>query len=110
MFTGQEYHSVDSNSNKQKDNNKRGIDDTSKILNNKIPHSVSDTSAAATTTSTMNNSALSRSLDPTDINYSTNMAGVVDQIHDYTTSNRNSLTPQYSIAAGNVNSHSPRIF
>ena len=106
MFTGQEYHSVDSNSNKQKDNNKRGIDDTSKILNNKIPHSISDTSAAAAaTTSTMNNSALSRSLDPTDINYNTNMAGVVDQIHDYTTSNRNSLTPQYSIAAGNVNSH-----
>ena len=106
MFTGQEYHSVDSNSTKQKDNNKRVSDDTSKILNNKIPHTINDASAAAAATAAMNNSPISRSMNSNDVNYSTNMADVVDPIHDYATSNSNSLTPQYSnITSGNVNSH-----
>ncbi|CAI4039722.1 hypothetical protein SMKI_09G1300 [Saccharomyces mikatae IFO 1815] len=100
MFTGQEYHSVDSNSTQQKDNNKRGLDDTSKILNDKIPHTTNNTAAGA-----MNNSGAGRPLDPNGVNYSPSVGAVVDPMHDYATSNRNSLTPQYTnVAAGNASS------
>ncbi|CAI4065396.1 hypothetical protein N7582_003007 [Saccharomyces uvarum] len=108
MFTGQDYHSINGTSAKKNENNKRGRDETSKILDNKIPHK----NAAATTSG----SVTARPLDPSDMNYSTNMAGMVDPMH-YTAADisggaavRNSLPPQYAnMAAGNASLHDQAI-
>ncbi|CAI4064745.1 hypothetical protein SKDZ_09G1270 [Saccharomyces kudriavzevii ZP591] len=106
MFTGHEYRSVDSTSTKQKENNRRDIDDTSKILNNKIPHAINNASAVVTATANRDVSPTNRPLDPQDVNYSTDVAGVVDSMHNYPTASRDSLTPQYTnMAARNTGLH-----
>ncbi|QID85848.1 hypothetical protein GRS66_008438 [Saccharomyces pastorianus] len=112
MFTGQDYHSVNSTSAKKNDSNKRSRDDTSKIMNNKIPHK--NASAVAATTA---KPVTARPLDPSDMNYSTNMAGMVDPMHHYTAADisggasvRNSLPPQYAnMAVGNASLHNQEI-